>query len=175
MDDKKIFYDRQQIATRVRELGQEISKDYQGRPLVLIGVLKGAFIFLADLAREIDLDLQIDFIRVASYGDATTTSGTIRLTKPPEIDLAGKDILLVEDIVDTGTTLAWLHQYFAEHKASSVKICALINKFERREEEVEVDYVGFQVNNGFLIGYGLDYAEQYRNLPAIYAVGDVHE
>ncbi len=175
MDDKKIFYDRQQIATRVRELGQEITRDYKNRPLVLIGVLKGAFIFLADLAREINLDLQIDFIRVASYGDATTTSGTIRLSKPPEIALAGKDILLVEDIVDTGTTLAWLHQYFGEHEAASVKICALINKFERREEEVLVDYVGFQVDNGFLIGYGLDYAEQYRNLPEIYAVGGIQK
>jgi hypoxanthine phosphoribosyltransferase len=175
MNDKKIFYDRQQIAARVRELGQEITRDYQGRPLVLIGVLKGAFVFLADLAREIDLDVQIDFIRVASYGDATTTSGTIRLTKPPEIDLAGKDILLVEDIVDTGTTLAWLHQYFGEHKAASVKICALINKFERREEEGLGDYVGFPVKDGFLVGYGLDWAEQYRYLPAKYAIGDIHE
>ena len=175
MNDKKIFYDRQQIAARVRELGQEITRDYQNRPLVLIGVLKGAFIFLADLAREIDLDVRIDFIRVASYGDATTSSGTIRLTKPPEIDLAGKDILLVEDIVDTGTTLAWLRHYFTEHKAAGVKVCALVNKTQRREVEVRVDYVGFQVNNGFLIGYGLDYAEHYRNLPAIYSAGDIHE
>ncbi len=175
MTAKHILFSREKIRARVRELGREITKTYRGRPLVLIGVLNGAFIFLADLVREIDLDLEIDFIRVASYGDATTTSGTIRLTKPPEIDLSGKDVLLVEDIVDTGTTLAWLHQYFAEHHAGSVKICALINKLERRETAVVVDYSGFQVEKGFLIGYGLDYAERFRNLPAIYSVGDIHD
>jgi len=111
MADKRILFSRKDISARVKELGAEITRAYQNRPLVLIGVLNGAFIFLADLAREITLDIEIDFIRVASYGDATTTSGTIRLTKPPEIDLNGKDILLVEDIVDTGTTLAWLHQF----------------------------------------------------------------
>ena len=175
MMEKKILFDRQEIKTRVQELGRQISRDYQNRPLVLIGVLNGAFIFLADLAREIDLDIEIDFIRVASYGDATTTSGTIRLTKPPEIDLNGKDILLVEDIVDTGTTLAWLHQYFAEHNAGSVKICALVDKHERRETAVVVDYAGFQVDKGFLIGYGLDYAERFRNLSGIYEVGGLNE
>ena len=175
MMEKKILFDRQEISTRVQELGRQITRDYQNRPLVLIGVLNGAFIFLADLAREIDLDVEVDFIRVASYGDATTTSGTIRLTKPPEIDLNGKDILLVEDIVDTGTTLAWLHQYFAEHNAGSVKICALVNKHERRETAVVVDYAGFQVEKGFLIGYGLDYAERFRNLSGIYEVGGFNE
>lgn len=175
MADKEILFSREEISSRVRELGLEITNAYRNRPLVLIGVLNGAFIFLADLAREIELNMEIDFIRVASYGDATTTSGTIRLTKPPEIDLNGKDILLVEDIVDTGTTLAWLHQYFAEHNASSVKICALINKLERRETAVVVDYAGFQVEKGFLVGYGLDYAERFRNLPGIYEVGGCHE
>ncbi len=172
--EKEIVFSRQEIAERVQQLGRKITTDYKDRPLVLIGVLNGAFVFLADLARAIDLPVVIDFIRVASYGDATTTSGTIRLTKPPEIDLTGKDILLVEDIVDTGTTLAWLHQYFKEHRVASVKICALIDKHERRKAEVVVDYSGFQVEKGFLIGYGLDHAEQFRNLPAIYA-GVVHE
>ncbi len=172
--EKEIVFSRQEIAERVQQLGQKITTDYKDRPLVLIGVLNGAYVFLADLARAIDLPVVIDFIRVASYGDATTTSGTIRLTKPPEIDLTGKDILLVEDIVDTGTTLAWLHQYFKEHRVASVKICALIDKHERREAEVVVDYSGFQVEKGFLIGYGLDHAEQFRNLPAIYS-GVVHE
>lgn len=175
MADKEILFSREEISSRVRELGLEITNAYRNRPLVLIGVLNGAFIFLADLAREIELNMEIDFIRVASYGDATTTSGTIRLTKPPEINLKGKDILLVEDIVDTGTTLAWLHQYFAEHNASSVKICALINKLERRETAVVVDYAGFQVEKGFLVGYGLDYAERFRNLPGIYEIGGCHE
>lgn len=168
MTDKKTLFSKQEIAQKVRQLGIEITTDYKNRPLVLIGVLNGAFIFLADLARAIDLPIEIDFIRVASYGDATTTSGTIRLTKPPEIDLKGKDILLVEDIVDTGTTLAWLHLYFKEHQAASVKICTLIDKQERRATEVVVDYSGFQVEKGFLIGYGLDHAEQFRNLPEIY-------
>ncbi len=173
--DKRILFSRAKIAARVKELGAEITRAYKNRPLVLIGVLKGACIFLADLAREIDLDIEIDFIRVASYGDATTTSGTIRLTKPPEIDLNGKDILLVEDIVDTGTTLAWLNQYFAEHNAGSVKICALVNKHERRDTAVVVDYAGFEVEKGFLIGYGLDYAERFRNLSDIYEVGGLNE
>lgn len=168
MMEKEIVFSRQAIDDRVRQLGREIAIDYRERPLVLVGVLNGAFIFLADLARAIDLPVTIDFIRVASYGDATTTSGTIRLTKPPETDLTGKDILLVEDIVDTGTTLAWLRQYFKEHQVASIKICALIDKHERRKAEVVVDYSGFQVEKGFLIGYGLDHAEQYRNLPAIY-------
>lgn len=166
--NKTVLFSQQQIADRVKELGQQITADYAGRPLVLIGVLKGAFMFLADLARAVDLPVEIDFIRVASYGDATTTSGTIRLTKSPEIDLTGKNILLVEDIVDTGTTLAWLRQYFKEHHARSVKMCALVDKHERRQEELLVEYSGFRVEKGFLIGYGLDYAEQFRYLDAIY-------
>jgi hypoxanthine phosphoribosyltransferase len=166
-EQQKILFSRQAIADRGEELGREITEDYQGRPLVLIAVLKGAFMFLADLARAVDLPVEIDFIRVASYGDATTTSGTVRLTKSPEVDLAGKHVLLVEDIVDTGTTLVWLRQYFKEHKAASVKMCALVDKFGRRESEVFIDYAGFQVEQGFLIGYGLDYAEQYRNIPEI--------
>jgi hypoxanthine phosphoribosyltransferase len=165
---KEILFSGAEIGARVQELGREISADYRDRPLVLIGVLKGAFMFLADLARSIDLPVEIDFIRVASYGDATTTSGTIRLTKAPEIDLAGKDVLLVEDIVDTGSTLAWLHKYFKEHQAESIKMCALVDKYERREKDVIVDYSGFRVEKGFLVGYGLDHAEQFRNLPAIY-------
>jgi hypoxanthine phosphoribosyltransferase len=171
MTEKKILLSKQEIAEKVRQLGVEITTDYKDRQLVLVGVLNGAFIFLADLARAIDLPVEIDFIRVASYGDATTTSGTIRLSKPPEIDLTGKDILLVEDIVDTGTTLNWLHQYFKEHQAASVKICALIDKHERRTAKIVIDYPGFQVESGFLVGYGLDHAEQFRNLPEIYQGG----
>ena len=167
-----ILFTHQEIAREVQRLGKQITADYAGMPLILIGVLNGAFIFMADLARAIDLPVKIDFIRVASYGDATTTSGTIRLTKPPEIELKDKHILLVEDIVDTGTTLAWLHQYFAEHRAASVRICALIDKRERRTSEVKIDYSGFQVESGFLVGYGLDHAEQFRNLPDICKGGE---
>jgi hypoxanthine phosphoribosyltransferase len=159
-----------QIQDRVSELGRQISTDYQDKQLVLIGILNGAFIFLADLARAIDLDLEVDFLRVASYGDDTSTSGTIKLTKKPELDLSGKDILLVEDIVDTGTTMAWLYDFFSGYTPASVKFCSLIDKHERRKVDVVVDYAGFVLNKGFLVGYGLDYAQRYRNLDEVYAM-----
>jgi len=160
----------QQLQDRVQELGRQITNDYRGRQLVLLGVLNGAFIFAADLCRAIDLDLEIDFIRVTSYGASTVSSGTIRLLKEPGLELAGKDVLLVEDIVDTGTTMAWLRDHFRDSPARSVRICSLIDKKERRLVPVEVDYIGFALDRGFLVGYGLDYAEKYRNLPAIYSL-----
>ncbi len=163
---------RQQINDRVTSLGQQITRDYEGKELVLIGILNGAFIFLADLARAIDLDLEVDFIRVASYGNDTSTSGAIQLTKDPELELAGKHILLVEDIVDTGTTLAWLMEFFTRYQPASVKMCALIDKHERREADVLVDYAGFSLDSGFLVGYGLDFAQKYRNLSAVYSLSD---
>ena len=159
-----------QIHRKVQELGRQITEEYAGKRLVLLGVLNGAFIFAADLCRAIDLDLEIDFIRVASYGASTVSSGTIRLIKEPGIDLAGKEVLLVEDIVDTGTTMAWLRDHFRTSRAQSVRICALIDKKERRMVPVDVDYVGFDLDRGFLVGYGLDYAERYRNLKAIYSL-----
>jgi len=159
-----------QLQERVRQLGRQITQDYHGRRLVLLGVLNGAFVFAADLCRAIALDLEIDFIRVTSYGASTKSSGQIRLLKEPSIDLNGKDVLLVEDIVDTGATMAWLQEHFRQTTASSVKICSLIDKKERRIVPVEVDYIGFAVNRGFLVGYGLDCAEKYRNLPAIYSL-----
>ena len=161
---------REQIEDRVTVLGRQINSDYKNKDLVLIGILNGAFIFLADLARAIDLELEVDFIRVASYGDATSTTGTITLSKKPELELKGKDILFVEDIVDTGTTMAWLYRHFAQYEPASVKTCTLIDKHERRETEVSVDYAGFTLNKGFLIGYGLDYAQKFRNLPAVYSM-----
>lgn len=158
---------REQIHERVHVLGRQISADYRDNKLVLIGILNGAFIFLADLVRAIELEIEVDFIRVASYGDATSTTGTITLSKKPELELTGKDILLVEDIVDTGTTLAWLHDYIATYQPASIKTCTLIDKLERREVEVNVDYVGFMLDKGFLVGYGLDYAQKFRNLPEV--------
>lgn len=165
---KKIVLSREKINKRVIELGRIISKDYQGKKLVLIGVLNGAFVFMADLARSIDLEVEIDFIRVASYGQSSTSSDQIALRKDIELDLDSRDILLVEDIIDTGRTIAFLKDYFARKTANSVKICALIDKKERREVEVECDYAGFTLDHGFLVGYGLDFAEQYRQLPGIY-------
>lgn len=157
----------EQIRDRVDVLGRQISADYRNNKLVLIGILNGAFIFLADLVRSIELEIEVDFIRVASYGDATSTTGTITLSKKPELELTGKDILLVEDIVDTGTTLAWLHNHFTAYNPASIKTCTLIDKHERRKAEVDVDYVGFMLNKGFLVGYGLDYAQKFRNLPEV--------
>ncbi|WP_028585933.1 hypoxanthine phosphoribosyltransferase [Desulfogranum mediterraneum] len=172
MEIKKTVLSKEQIQARVTELGQEITSDYGDKKLVMLGVLNGAFIFTADLCRAVDLELEIDFIRVASYGNATHSSGTIRLSKPSEIDLKGKHVLLVEDIIDTGHTLAWLTSHFAEMGAESVKICALINKHERREVEVQVDYSGFSIDQGYLVGYGLDCAEIHRNLPQVYSLAD---
>jgi hypoxanthine phosphoribosyltransferase len=168
MPTKKLILSQEEIARRVAELGREISLFYQKRPLVLVGVLNGAFIFMADLARALTIDVEIDFVRVASYGMASTSSGAIALGKDVEIDLCGKDVLLVEDIIDTGRTLAWLKKFFQDKGAASVRICALIDKKERRHVEIDADYSGFSVEEGFLVGYGLDCAEQFRNLAAVY-------
>ncbi|OKY76338.1 MAG: hypoxanthine phosphoribosyltransferase [Desulfobulbaceae bacterium DB1] len=164
---KKIILDRQKIAERVTELGRQISHDFRNDQLILIGVLNGAFIFMADLARAIDLPLQIDFIRVASYG-MKSSSGRLAFMKDVELPLDGKNILLVEDIIDTGRTITRLKQHFQAKGAASVRVCALIDKKERREVEVEADYTGFSVPEGFLVGYGLDFAEQHRNLADVY-------
>ncbi|WP_417909305.1 hypoxanthine phosphoribosyltransferase [Candidatus Electronema sp. PJ] len=163
--------DREEIEARVKVLGQQITEDYQGKKLVLIGILNGAFIFLADLAREIQLAVEIDFIRVASYGKAAASSGSVVLRKEPDLDLVGKHVLLVEDIIDSGLTMAWLREYFlTKQQVASVKTCALIDKKERRATDVQTDYVGFNVEQGFLVGYGLDYAQNYRNLPKVCAL-----
>lgn len=170
MDAKKRVLSKKELSSRINELGTQITQDYTGKKLVLLGVLNGAFIFLADLCRTIELDLEVDFIRVASYGDKTHSSGTIRLTKPTELDLSGKHIILVEDIVDTGNTMAWLINHFSEMGAASVKICTLIDKNERREVGIESHYVGFSLDRGYLVGFGLDHAEMYRNLPEIFSL-----
>jgi len=167
---RELILTSRQIQERVLELGRQITQDYQGRKLVILGVLNGAFIFAADLCRAITLDIEIDFIRVASYGTTTVSSGTIRLLHEPGIDLTGKDVLLVEDIVDSGATMAWLQDHFRQSPADSIRICSLIDKKERRTVSIKVDYTGFDLDRGFLVGYGLDYAEQYRHLPAIYSL-----
>lgn len=168
MADLKLVLSREEIARRTTELGAAITRDYAGCRLVVIGILKGAFIFTADLVRAIELPLEIDFVRVASYGPETCSSGDLKLTKDVELPLAGKDILLVEDIVDTGRTVACLKELFKRHQPRSVRICALIDKKERQEIDVAVDYLGFTVARGFLVGYGLDYAEHHRQYPAVY-------
>jgi len=170
MIEKEVVLSEVNITARVKELGREISRDYAGCPLVVIGILNGAFIFLADLVREITLPVEIDFIRVASYGNSTCSSGTVNFSKDIELSIDGKDVLLVEDIVDTGKTLACLKDILAAKKARSIRVCALIDKKERRQAPVVVDYAGFEIAEGFLVGYGLDYAEQHRHYPAVYKI-----
>jgi hypoxanthine phosphoribosyltransferase len=159
-----------QLSGCVDLLAKRINQDYSGKELVLIGVLNGAFIFMADLARRLDVPVKVDFVRLASYGDKTQTSGEIRITKDVETPLKGSHVLVVEDIVDSGITLKWLLEHISAMCPESIKVCALIDKHERREVEVQVDYAGISLKSGFLVGYGLDFSEKHRNLPAIYEV-----
>jgi len=170
MEGLRILYSAEEIAARVGELGRQISRDYVGRDLVLVGVLNGAFMLTADLARAISIPLMLDFVRAASYGQATASCGEVRLGKDVELDLTGRHLLLVEDIVDSGRTLARLKEHLLAKGAASVRVCALIDKHERREVAVTVDYPGFSDARGFLVGYGLDHAERHRQYPAIYRV-----
>jgi len=163
------------IKVRVHELGEQISKDYHGRPLVLIGILNGAFIFMADLIRNIQNSMQIDFVRLASYGSQAESSGRISITKDIELDIKDKEVLVVEDIVDTGYTLKYLKEVLKLHNPASVRICCLIDKKERRKVPIEVDYVGFDIPRGFLVGYGLDFDENYRSLPGVYHLNPVYK
>ena len=164
------LYTQDQIARRVSELAKIISADYADTDLVLIGVLRGAFVFLADLIRQLTIPVVIDFVGAASYGSHTQSSGQVVITKWPQVPLAGRDLLLVEDIQDTGVTLQALGNKLREFGPRSIKVCALIDKRERRLVDMPVDYAGFKLNQGFIAGYGIDYAEQYRYLPDIYRV-----
>ncbi|MBI5593506.1 MAG: hypoxanthine phosphoribosyltransferase [Deltaproteobacteria bacterium] len=159
---------KEEIQQKIIDIAGIISKDYAGKELLLIGILKGAFIFLSDLVRHLSIPVQIDFIRASSYGGTMSSSGTITLTEPVQIDVKNKHLLLVEDIVDTGLTLSCIKDYFRSQGAASVKICAFIDKHERREANIPVDYTCHTTHEGFLVGYGLDYAENYRGLPGVY-------
>lgn len=160
----------ERLSRCIDELAERINHDYQGKTLILVGVLNGAFIFMADLARRIDIPVKLDFVRLSSYGDKTQTSGKITITKDVELALQGSHVLIVEDIVDSGVTLKWLLEHISNLGPESVKVCALVDKRERREVEIVPDYVGLTVESGFLVGYGLDFSENHRNLPGIYEV-----
>jgi hypoxanthine phosphoribosyltransferase len=164
---RRVLYDKQQIAARVRELGDEITAAYPEGDLLVLGLLKGSFIFLSDLVREIRRPLQIDFLVAASYGDSRVSSGTVRLVYDPETELGGKHILLVEDIVDTGRTLNRLMDLLRARKPRSLEICALLHKHLAAELRYPTRFVGFDAPNEFLVGYGLDHAENFRHLPYI--------
>ena len=158
---------REQIAARVTELGAQITKEYQGKSLVLVCVLKGSFVFAADLARAIDLPLRIDFLGVRSYGEGTETSGVVQITQDLSKPIADEEVLIVEDIVDTGLTIAHLIDLFRTRQPRSVKVCALLHKPARARVEVKVDFLGFTIEDKFVVGYGLDVSQRYRNLPFI--------
>lgn len=159
--------DASEIAKRVKELGAEITNEFKDRSLVLVVVLKGSFLFAADLCRAIDLPLRVDFLGVRSYGEGTETSGVVQITQDLSKPIAGEDVIIVEDIVDTGLTIAHLMDLFRTRQPRSVKVCALLHKPARARVEVKIDYLGFTIEDKFVVGYGLDFAERYRNLPYI--------
>jgi hypoxanthine phosphoribosyltransferase len=166
-DIEEVLVSREQISEMVKRLGRRISEDYAGKELVLVGVLKGGFIFLADLMREISIPVDMDFIAVSSYGESTRSSGVVRIIKDIDLDVVGKHVLIVEDLVDTGLTLRHLKDLFNTRGPKSVKICTAFDKPSRRKVEIEVEYNGIEVPDKFIVGYGLDYAGRYRNLPDV--------
>ena len=163
----EVLIDEATLQGRIAELGVEISADYAGRDLLLVGVLKGAVFFMADLMRELAVPCEIDFMAISSYGAATDSSGVVRILKDLEINLADRHVLVVEDIIDSGLTLSYLMRNLKARKPATLEICALLTKPERREIDVAVRYIGFEIPNRFVIGYGLDFAERYRNLPYV--------
>lgn len=166
-DIKKVLFSEEKIMDTVREIAKRITKDYEGKNLLVVGVLKGSVIFTSDLIKNITIPCEIDFMAVSSYGNSSETSGVVRILKDLDHSVEGKDILIVEDIVDSGVTLSYLLEYLKNRKANSVEIAALLTKPSRRKVELDVKYCGLDVPDEFLVGYGLDYAEKYRNLPYI--------
>jgi hypoxanthine phosphoribosyltransferase len=163
----EILIEEDALRRRVAELGEEVSADYAGRDLLLIGVLKGAVFFMADLMRHLTVPCEVDFMAISSYGAATDSSGVVRILKDLDINIAGREVLVVEDIIDSGLTLSYLMRNLEAREPASLEICALMTKPDRREIDVPVRYVGFEIPNRFVIGYGLDFAERYRNLPYV--------
>ena len=167
-ENVEVYISAEKIAARVKELAAEITRDYKGENIMLLGTLKGAVIFLADIAREIDLSIEVEFVKVSSYGENSESSGEINFDYLPQINFNGRHIILVEDIVDMGYTASWLRNYFQSKKPASIKLCALLDKPERRKVPgVTIDYLGFTIPDEFVVGYGLDYAQRYRNLPYV--------
>ncbi|SCX89548.1 hypoxanthine phosphoribosyltransferase [Alkaliphilus peptidifermentans] len=167
-DVEAILFTEEQIATKVKELGKQITVDYENmEDIIMIGVLKGANVFLGDLIREIALPVYVDFMAVSSYGYSTQSSGVVKIMKDLDIEIEGKHVIIVEDIVDTGLTLKYLTENLKSRKIASLKICALLDKPERRKCDLKLDYIGFDIPDRFIVGYGIDYAEKYRNLPYV--------
>ncbi len=163
----EILIDEDELQRRIADLGEEISADYRGRDLLLLGVLKGAVFFMSDLMRRLTIPCEIDFMAISSYGASTDSSGVVRILKDLDINIEGRHVLVVEDIIDSGLTLSYLMRMLESREPASLEICALLTKPERREIDVDVRYTGFEIPNRFVIGYGLDFAERYRNLPYV--------
>ncbi len=163
----QVIVSEQELRARIAELGEAVTRDYAGRPPLLVGVLKGAFVFMADLARAIDLPVEFDFMAVSSYGSSTKTSGVVRIVKDLDIDLTGRHVLVVEDIIDSGLTLNYLRRNLLARNPASLEICALLVRDGRQKQDLDLRYVGFVIPPAFVIGYGLDVEERYRNLPFI--------
>lgn len=164
-DVKEILLTEQQLADKTKELAKRISDDYRGKEFVMVSVLKGGFIFAADLVRQMDIDVDINFMAVSSYGSGTRSSGNVKIIKDLDSDIRGKHVLIVEDIIDSGNTLSYLAELMKERGAVDVRICTILNKPSRREVDIDVAYVGYDIPDEFVVGYGLDYDEKYRNLP----------
>lgn len=167
MNISNTLISQEEIETKVVELAKKIEKDFENQEVLIVGVLKGAFVFVSDLVRNINLDLSLDFIAVSSYGMSTESSGVVKINKDIEMDLTGKNVIIVEDIIDTGLTLRYIKEYLSGKNAKSVSICTLLDKPSRRKCDVRVDYVGFEIEDLFIVGYGIDCKEKYRNLPYI--------
>lgn len=166
-DIERIIISEDQIFEKVKEIGNQIKEDFEGKNPVILGILRGGAIFMCDLIRHINIPLEIDFFSVSSYGSSTQSSGVVKIRKDIDTDIFNRPVIIVEDIVDTGLTLKYIYDYLIKHKPSSVKICALLDKPKAHKTDIKIDYVGFEVGNEFVVGYGLDYAEKYRNLPYI--------
>ncbi len=163
----RVMISEQEVDAKIREIGKKISEDYAGKQVHLVGILKGSVFFVSELAKRITVPVTLDFMSVSSYGDGTSSSGVVRISKDLDESLEGKDVIVIEDIIDSGRTLAYLLDVLSKRNPNSMKLCTLLNKPDRREKEVEVDYVGFEIPDEFVVGYGLDYAQKYRNLPYI--------
>ena len=165
-DIERVLFTREELVKRAEEIGRQITQDYKGEEVTVIGILKGSFMFLSDVLKNVDLYTKLDFVTVQSYGNGTT-SGELRLTKDISTDIKGRHVILVEDILDSGKTLKFVKDLFLEREPASIKVCTLLNKKVRKSEVIKADYIGFDVDNVFVVGYGLDYAQKYRNLPFI--------
>lgn len=168
-----VLLSEEELEAKVIELAKRIEEDYKGQDILLIGILKGASVFVADLMRKINLDVNIDFMSVSSYGNETTSSGTVKILKDVDVDIEGKNVLIVEDIIDSGRTLRNLYDTLLTRNPKSLKLCTLLDKPDRRVTDIKVDYVGFVIEDKFIVGYGIDYAERYRNLPYIAIVEEI--